>query len=65
MNRREIEQLIKDNLDVLTRQQVKTIRGQLNARDFTGAEKGLKKILNRVSNTKKEGEINWQKKIMD
>ena len=50
MNRRYIEILIKNNLSKLTRQQVKTLRGQLNSGNIEGAYKGLTKILKRNKN---------------
>lgn len=36
---------LKQNRQHLTKQQVKTIRGQILAGDLTGAEKGLNKLL--------------------
>lgn len=47
MTRREIELIIRKNLNVLTRQQVKVFKGQLNAGDLGGAYKGLAKVLKR------------------
>ena len=51
MNRREVEILMKRNLGSLTRQQIKTFRGQLNAGDTLGAYKGLMKVLKRLKLT--------------
>ena len=56
MNRREVEALIKNNLEKLSRHQVKTLRGQLNKGDIVGADKGLQTILKRYENNLKEGE---------
>lgn len=36
---------IKEYRSVLTKQQKKTLRGQILAGDYTGAEKGLNKLL--------------------
>ena len=47
MNRTTIEFLIKKHINNLTRQQVKTLKGQLNSGDIVGAYKGLNKILKR------------------
>lgn len=40
---------LKQNRQYLTKQQVKTIRGQILAGDLAGAEKGLNKLLKRAS----------------
>ncbi len=37
--------LLKQNKKKLTRQQYKTLLGQIHAGDITGAEKGLRKLL--------------------
>ena len=45
--------MLKKYRPYLTRQQYKTIKGQIIAGDYNGAEKGLKKLLRRnVSNSK-------------
>lgn len=36
---------IKEYRNVLTKQQKKTLRGQILAGDYTGAEKGLNKLI--------------------
>lgn len=45
MDRNIVDKLMKENLNILTRQQVKTLRGQLNKGDIQGAYKGLNKLL--------------------
>ena len=47
MNRLSVEILIRKHINSLTRQQIKTLRGQLNSGDVVGAYKGLNKILSR------------------
>lgn len=47
MNRLSVEILIRKHINSLTRQQIKTLKGQLNSGDIVGAYKGLNKILNR------------------
>ena len=47
MERRKVDVMIKHNLGHLTRQQVKTLRGLLNAGEVEGAYKGLIKLLRR------------------
>ena len=47
MNRLDVETLMKKHIKNLTRQQVKTLKGQLNSGDIVGAYKGLNKILTR------------------
>ena len=47
MNRVVVDTLIKKHINILTRQQIKTLKGQLNSGDIVGAYKGLNKILNR------------------
>lgn len=44
METRLILKVIKDNKAKLTRQQVKTIRGQVLSGDIEGARKGLKRL---------------------
>lgn len=45
--------LLKKHSAMLTRQQVRTLRGQAIAGDVIGAEKGLRKLLRR------KGETEW------
>lgn len=47
MSRKQIDILIKQNKNKLTRQQVRTLYGQANSGDIEGAYKGLVKLLNR------------------
>ena len=48
MTRRTVEIMIKENIQHLTRQQVRTFKGQLNSGNIEGAYKGLNKLLKRV-----------------
>ena len=44
----------------LTRQQHKTLCGQIRAGDVTGAVKGLEKLLKRQINEKNKGVTTWR-----
>lgn len=48
ITRKSVLEMLENNRKNLTKHQKKTIKGQLNAGDITGAYKGLSKILNRV-----------------
>ena len=48
MTRRAVEIIIKENIQYLTRQQVRTFKGQLNSGNIEGAYKGLNKVLRRM-----------------
>ena len=45
-------QQLKQHRQLLTKQQIRTLKGQILAGDVEGAEKGLNKILNERSETK-------------
>ena len=45
---------LENNREKLTKQQKKTINGQLNAGDGCGAYKGLNKILDRIEESKED-----------
>lgn len=49
INRREVEILIKNNIDKLNRNQVKTLKGQLNKGEIVAAKKGLDTILRKYN----------------
>ena len=48
MDRRFVEKVMKENLNILTRQQVRTLKGQLNSGNIEGAYKGLIKLVNKT-----------------
>lgn len=54
ITRKCVIELLKNNREKLTKQQKKTINGQLNAGDGCGAYKGLNKILNRLKESKED-----------
>ena len=52
INRRSVEILIRDNHNKFTRQQIRTLKGQLNSLNIEGAYKGAIKIINRYDKQK-------------
>lgn len=44
---RKIRRFLRDNREFMTRQQLKTIDGQIKSGDLQGALKGIEKILKR------------------